>query len=150
MSQAKFAAARELIEEHQYAAARAVLETMDDPKARAWLIRLEDKLPQRQTHTGLILGVLIGLVLLSAVYLLASGRLPVGLKPPNNRVAQMIDAYCNYPMRVNAETICSAPETAQQNQTVLSCFKASAEGESAELFINCMLMNAMFPTRTGS
>ena len=46
MSQAKLAAARELIEEHHYAAARAVLETIDDPKAYNWLAKLDQIAPQ--------------------------------------------------------------------------------------------------------
>ena len=40
MSKAKFAAARELIDEKQYAEARAILRTIDHPTARDWEARL--------------------------------------------------------------------------------------------------------------
>lgn len=42
MSKAKFAAAKELIEEHKYQLARALLNTMDDPKAQAWLHKIDE------------------------------------------------------------------------------------------------------------
>jgi hypothetical protein len=41
MSKAKLAAARELINEHQYATARAILKTVHDPIATRWLTQLD-------------------------------------------------------------------------------------------------------------
>jgi len=45
MSKAKFAAAKELIQEKHYDAARAVLQTMNDPNARQWLQKLDQIAP---------------------------------------------------------------------------------------------------------
>lgn len=46
MSEAKLAAARELIQEKEYAAARAVLRTTHEPKAREWLTKLDKIAPE--------------------------------------------------------------------------------------------------------
>jgi hypothetical protein len=45
MSNAKFAAAKELIEEQHYEAARAVLKTINEPKAQDWLKKLDKLSP---------------------------------------------------------------------------------------------------------
>jgi hypothetical protein len=46
VSQAKFAAARELIQEKNYEVARAVLKTINDPSAVQWLQKLEQLAPE--------------------------------------------------------------------------------------------------------
>jgi hypothetical protein len=46
MSAAKYAAVKELIQEHQYGVARAVLRTVNDPKSQLWLARLDEIDPQ--------------------------------------------------------------------------------------------------------
>lgn len=45
MSKAKFAAAKELIEQKRYDEARAILKTIDDPLAAKWLLRLNELSP---------------------------------------------------------------------------------------------------------
>lgn len=52
MSKAKFAAAKELIQERHYDAARAVLQTMNDPTAYQWLQTLEQVAPAYPEHSS--------------------------------------------------------------------------------------------------
>ena len=46
MSEAKFAAAKELIQEKNYDAARGILKTINDPKATRWLAKLDQISPE--------------------------------------------------------------------------------------------------------
>lgn len=46
MSEAKYTAAKELIQEKHYDAARAILKTMNEPKAQNWLTRLDQIAPE--------------------------------------------------------------------------------------------------------
>ncbi len=51
MSQSKFDAAKELIQEKHYDEARAILRTINDEKAKKWLTRLDEIDPPKQlTH----------------------------------------------------------------------------------------------------
>lgn len=50
MSEAKLAAARELIQEKHYEAARAVLKTTHEPKAKEWLSKLDQIAPENPFH----------------------------------------------------------------------------------------------------
>jgi hypothetical protein len=79
MSQAKFAAARELIEERHYTAARAVLETIDDPKAHIWLNKLSeiDQRPRMSRRRGLVIGFTVGIAMIGISYLLLIYGMPI-------------------------------------------------------------------------
>jgi hypothetical protein len=46
MSEIKFAAAKELIQEKKYNEARTILKTINDPKAEHWLSRLDEIAPE--------------------------------------------------------------------------------------------------------
>lgn len=51
MSKAKFAAAKELIDEKNYDVARSILKTIDDPLAKKWLSKLDKiKRPTKETE----------------------------------------------------------------------------------------------------
>lgn len=77
MSKAKFAAAKELIDEKDYAGARAILKGIDHPTARAWEAKLDAISPVAKSTispsviVSLVAVTIIGVLLIAVIVLLS-------------------------------------------------------------------------------
>lgn len=151
MSKAKFDAARELIQEKNYPAARAVLQTINHPQAQQWLAKLDDIAPASSPRrpTGRIPWIISGVAIMVAIMSLVvtfSGGIPAASTPAQTDAASiqhLFDAYCAFPSV--PKEICSTdpPVDLLRDERVQKCFVASAEGQSVELFINCMVVSSL-------
>lgn len=72
MSKAKFAAAKELIDEKDYVGARAILKSIDHPTAREWETKLDKIQPiKKHTRGSLLIFLILVIAIIAAgwVYL---------------------------------------------------------------------------------
>ncbi len=151
MSKAKFVAAKELIDEKHYDVARSVLNTIDDPQATKWLAKLDsiapDKSKSARRRTFLILWSLSVLAVLSvagALFLVNGSRDPFPTKADS--MQRIFNAYCALmENNVVKDPRCDYNTFAEisQDEDIQTCFVASLEGESIEVFTSCMIANLM-------
>ena len=154
MSDAKYAAAKELIQQKHYSAARAILETVDEPKAAGWLAKLNRIAPlvppappasRRSLLPWAVAGIALVLAVIGWAFVLRG--MPANVSGANSasaEVQRMVAAYCAYP--IHSDRGCDPStfnEPATQKQ-IHSCFTASGQGQDVRLFINCMLRAEMF------
>lgn len=153
MSQAKYAAVKELIQEKKYSAARAVLETIDDPQASQWLAKLDriaaaEKPVTKQSGKRLIPWIITVIVTICAVIgwgIVLTGKstsIPF-INTKSETLQRYFDAYCA--AWGGNDDLCNPaqPPNLAENERVQRCYVASGEGENIESFKQCMLVSGI-------